>query len=120
MFPGATPREAARQNLTELADTATHPGWLRISTSAVTASVQHSAREESAMAAAATPGPATAGSEAMAALWRAHGSALIQFALKLTLGDWYRAEDIVQETLLRAWYHPEIVGTGHIAVRPWL
>lgn len=72
------------------------------------------------MKVAATPTPATAGSEAMAALWRAHGSALLQFALKLTMGDWYRAEDIVQETLLRAWRHPEIIGTGHDPVRPWL
>jgi RNA polymerase sigma-70 factor (ECF subfamily) len=70
------------------------------------------------MTVAATPAPATAGSEAMTALWRTHGSALLQFALKLTLGDWYRAEDIVQETMVRAWRHPEVVGAGHI--RPWL
>lgn len=69
---------------------------------------------------AATPGAATAASEAMTALWRAHGSALLYFALKLTLGDWYRAEDIVQETLVRAWRHPEIVGAGNTVVRPWL
>lgn len=72
------------------------------------------------MTISATPPRATAGSEAMTALWRAHGGALLQFALKLTLGDWYRAEDIVQETLVRAWRHPEIVGTGYGPVRPWL
>jgi RNA polymerase sigma-70 factor (ECF subfamily) len=65
-------------------------------------------------------GSATASSEAMTELWRRHGTALLRFALKLTLGDKQRAEDIVQETMLRAWRHPEVVGDGDLAVRPWL
>jgi RNA polymerase sigma-70 factor (ECF subfamily) len=64
--------------------------------------------------------PATADSEAISELWRIHGTALMRFALKLTLGDRQRAEDIVQETLLRAWRHPEVVAAGPGAIRPWL
>ena len=79
-------------------------------------------------AAAALPstrpaGPGTtplAGEQALGELWRVHGSALLRFALKLTLGDRQRAEDIVQETLLRAWRHPEVVGTGQAPIRAWL
>jgi RNA polymerase sigma-70 factor, ECF subfamily len=66
------------------------------------------------------PGPGTADDEAISELWQAHGAALLRFALKLTLGDKQRAEDIVQETLVRAWRHPEVVGTGQTAIRPWL
>jgi len=62
----------------------------------------------------------TADEEAVCELWRAHGPALLRLALKLTLGDRQRAEDIVQETLLRAWRHPEVIGTGRTAIRPWL
>jgi RNA polymerase sigma-70 factor (ECF subfamily) len=69
---------------------------------------------------AASTGSATAAPEAMTALCRAHGGALLKYALKLTLGDWYRAEDIVQETLVRAWRYPDIVGTGYGPVRSWL
>jgi RNA polymerase sigma-70 factor (ECF subfamily) len=58
--------------------------------------------------------------EAIRELWQIHGTALIRFALKLTLGDQQRAEDIVQETLLRAWRHPEVVDGGAQAIRPWL
>ena len=65
-------------------------------------------------------GPATADSEAISELWRVHGTALVRFALKLTLGDRQRAEDIVQETLLRAWRRPEVVAAGVNAIRPWL
>lgn len=70
--------------------------------------------------ATANSGRKTADNEAIRELWRVHGAALLRFALKLTLGDRYRAEDIVQETLVRAWRHPEIVGTGGAAIRPWL
>jgi RNA polymerase sigma-70 factor (ECF subfamily) len=64
--------------------------------------------------------PATADSEAIAKLWHRHGDALLRFALKLTRGDRHRAEDIIQETLLRAWRHPEVVGAGDGAIRAWL
>jgi RNA polymerase sigma-70 factor, ECF subfamily len=64
--------------------------------------------------------PPTAGDDAIAELWRRHGDALLRFALKLTRGDRQRAEDIVQETLLRAWRHPEVVGSGDRAIRAWL
>ena len=62
----------------------------------------------------------TADSEAMAEVWRLHGAMLLQFALKLTRGDKQRAEDIVQESLVRAWRHPEVVGNGRQPIRSWL
>ena len=62
----------------------------------------------------------TAAADAMSTLWRLHGGALLRFALKLTLGDRQRAEDIVQEALLRAWRHPEVVDGREHLVRPWL
>jgi RNA polymerase sigma-70 factor, ECF subfamily len=58
--------------------------------------------------------------EPISEVWRTHGSALLRFAQKLTLGDRQRAEDIVQETLLRAWRHPEVLGTGRTPIRAWL
>jgi RNA polymerase sigma-70 factor (ECF subfamily) len=62
----------------------------------------------------------TADSEAMRQVWQLHGAALMRFALRLTLGDKQRAEDIVQETLVRAWRHPEVVGSGQQPIRSWL
>jgi RNA polymerase sigma-70 factor, ECF subfamily len=64
--------------------------------------------------------PATADGEAMRQVYQLHGPVLTRFALKLTLGDQQRAEDIVQETLLRAWRHPEVVANGRQPIRPWL
>jgi hypothetical protein len=43
----------------------------------------------------------------MRVLYHGHAAALLRYALRLT-GVRARAEDGVQETLLRAWQHPEI------------
>ena len=58
--------------------------------------------------------------ESMSELWRVNGAALTRFALKLTLGDRHRAEDIIQETLVRAWRHPEVVDGRADLIRSWL
>jgi RNA polymerase sigma-70 factor, ECF subfamily len=57
--------------------------------------------------------------ETLAALYANHGGELRRFANNLT-GDHGRAEDVVQETMLRAWYHPEAVGGHHATPRTWL
>jgi RNA polymerase sigma-70 factor (ECF subfamily) len=53
-------------------------------------------------------------------LYDAHAAALFAFALRLTRGDRGRAEDIVQETLVRAWQHPQALEPSRGAARPWL
>ncbi|MFF5447877.1 sigma-70 family RNA polymerase sigma factor [Streptomyces sp. NPDC012888] len=58
--------------------------------------------------------------EALAELQREHGRALFGFLLGLTHGDAQRAEDLVQETLVRAWQHPEALESAHASIRPWL
>ena len=49
-----------------------------------------------------------------------HADALWSFCLRLTRGDANRAEDIAQETLLRAWKHPSVLGREPDGVRAWL
>jgi RNA polymerase sigma-70 factor (ECF subfamily) len=49
-----------------------------------------------------------------------HADALWSFCLRLTRGDAGRAEDIAQETLLRAWKHPSVLGREPEGVRAWL
>jgi RNA polymerase sigma-70 factor, ECF subfamily len=79
------------------------------------------APEQAAPAASrAAVAAAVADEESIRAIWREHRTALTRFALKLTLGDLQRAEDIVQETLVRAWRHPEVAGGDPKAIRPWL
>ena len=51
-------------------------------------------------------------------LYDEHGAALWRYAWRLT-GDASRAEDVVQETLLRAWQHPEVT-EGERSARAWL
>ncbi|MFD9411860.1 sigma-70 family RNA polymerase sigma factor [Streptomyces sp. NPDC059989] len=57
---------------------------------------------------------------ALARLHSEHGKALYGFLLGLTFGDRHRAEDLLQETLFRAWKHPEALESGHASMRPWL
>ncbi|HEV7851279.1 MAG TPA: sigma-70 family RNA polymerase sigma factor [Mycobacterium sp.] len=54
----------------------------------------------------------------MRVLYQEHGPALWRYAVRLT-GDPARAEDVVQETLLRAWQHPEVTD-GDRPARAWL
>ena len=71
-------------------------------------------------AAASPPHGARRGSgEMLTALYTDHGSALRRFAARLT-GDPGRAEDIVQETMLRAWRHPDRVTGRTGAPMAWL
>lgn len=57
-------------------------------------------------------------SDLMRELYNEHGGALWRYACRLT-GDKARAEDVVQETLLKAWQHPE-VAEGERSARAWL
>ncbi len=58
--------------------------------------------------------------ELLRALHAEHGGALFAHALRLSNGDRQRAEDLVQETLLRAWRHPEALDPSRGPVRAWL
>ncbi|MEV8098117.1 sigma-70 family RNA polymerase sigma factor [Streptomyces sp. TLI_235] len=67
-------------------------------------------------------GPAAApDEELMRALYRDHAGPLLGFVLRLVGGDRQRAEDVVQETLVRAWrniHRLDETATG--SLRPWL
>jgi RNA polymerase sigma-70 factor (ECF subfamily) len=57
----------------------------------------------------------------LAELYAVHAESLQRFAIRLTGGDRQRAEDIVQETLVRAWRHQRSLRpSGVPAMRPWL
>ena len=67
----------------------------------------------------------TAGTEqdVMRALHDEHAAALWAFAVRLTGGDRVAAEDVVQETLLRAWRNPRspvFTSEQHGSARGWL
>jgi RNA polymerase sigma-70 factor (ECF subfamily) len=55
----------------------------------------------------------------MRVLYDEHAAALWRYAMRLT-GDTARAEDVVQETLLRAWRHPEVTDESERSARAWL
>jgi RNA polymerase sigma-70 factor, ECF subfamily len=52
-------------------------------------------------------------------LYSEHAGALLRYAMRLT-GDRARAEDVVQETLLRAWQHPDVFDDSERSPRAWL
>ncbi|MEU3649859.1 sigma-70 family RNA polymerase sigma factor [Lentzea sp. NPDC034063] len=53
-------------------------------------------------------------------LYRTHGQMLLSYVTRLTGGDWATAEDVVQETFMRAWQHPEVFRRSDRPVRGWL
>ncbi|MCW2906504.1 MAG: polymerase, sigma-24 subunit, subfamily [Actinomycetia bacterium] len=53
-------------------------------------------------------------------LYVAHGPALLRLTTALTGGDRGRAEDLVQETMLRAWTHRSNLSLQHRSPRAWL
>jgi RNA polymerase sigma-70 factor, ECF subfamily len=63
---------------------------------------------------------ATASETLMRVLYDEHAGALLGYVSRLTAGDRQRAEDIVQETFLRAWRHPEALAAERGSLRPWL
>ena len=63
---------------------------------------------------------AAAREESLRALYDAHAPVLLAYAVRLTDGDRTRAEDIVQETLLRAWRNLDRLAADARPVRPWL
>jgi RNA polymerase sigma-70 factor, ECF subfamily len=73
------------------------------------------------------PGPVTPDQasrrrdEVLTRLYAEHAAPLMAFVLRLTGGDRQRAEDVVQETLLRAWRHADRLGGQEgRSPRPWL
>ena len=72
------------------------------------------------MAKARRAGRASDGDEALIqAVYREHGRAMLAYATRL-LGDRAAAEDVVQEALIRAWRHPEVLTNGKGSIRGWL
>lgn len=53
-------------------------------------------------------------------LYAEHGPALLRLATAVTDGDHGRAEDLVQETMLRAWTHRAHLDIQHRSPRAWL
>lgn len=75
-------------------------------------------RDDTAVAAhRSTPAP---DEELMRVLYREHAGPLFGFVLRLVAGDRHRAEDVVQETLLRAWRHADELSAASGSLRPWL
>jgi RNA polymerase sigma-70 factor (ECF subfamily) len=65
-------------------------------------------------------GTESAGEIRLRRLYAEHGSMLLAYSTRLCNGDRQRGEDIVQETLVRAWRHPLPAGATADAERAWL
>ncbi|MGE2689530.1 sigma-70 family RNA polymerase sigma factor [Mycolicibacterium pulveris] len=63
--------------------------------------------------------PEATDANVMRLLYDEHAAAIWRYAVRLT-GDTARAEDVVQETLLRAWRHPEVTADRERSARAWL
>lgn len=58
--------------------------------------------------------------DALRELYQTQAPSLLGYVVRLTNGDRHRAEDILQETLLRAWRHPEARSDDGRWRRQWL
>jgi len=65
------------------------------------------------------PGPAEGDEALIRLLYQEHGKALLAYATRLTKDQWV-AEDIVQETLLRAWRNAAALDEQVGSIRGWL
>jgi RNA polymerase sigma-70 factor (ECF subfamily) len=65
-------------------------------------------------------GPVDDAEETIDLLYRRHSGALFSYLVRLSLGDHRLAEDILQETLLRAWTHLRRHPTAADEFRPWM
>jgi RNA polymerase sigma-70 factor (ECF subfamily) len=63
---------------------------------------------------------ASADAERLRILYADHAGPLLGYVLKLTNGDRAQAEDVVQETFLRAWQHSEAFAPDRGSPRAWL
>jgi RNA polymerase sigma-70 factor (ECF subfamily) len=68
------------------------------------------------------PGAGRAGADddVVSALYRAYRDPLLAFVLRLTAGDREHAEDVVQETLVRAWREAGRLDLSGPSLMPWL
>jgi RNA polymerase sigma-70 factor (ECF subfamily) len=60
------------------------------------------------------------GDALLRALYDQHAAVLWSFVVPLTGGDRMQAQDVVQETMLRAWKHPEVLAQSQRSARSWL
>jgi RNA polymerase sigma-70 factor, ECF subfamily len=56
----------------------------------------------------------------MQALYDAHATAVYRFLLRLTFGERQAAEDLTQETMIRAWRKIDGLNANIATLRPWL
>jgi RNA polymerase sigma-70 factor (ECF subfamily) len=82
--------------------------------------VTDAVRQRMTAARAGRSGVPTSDGELMRALHDQHARALWSYAVHLTGGDRARAEDVVQETMLRAWKHPQVLDQSEGSARAWL
>jgi RNA polymerase sigma-70 factor, ECF subfamily len=66
------------------------------------------------------PGRETLDEQELAELYRRHAGTILRMLTRGTGTDRGHAEDILQETLIRAWQHPESVARGLDQALPWL
>lgn len=62
---------------------------------------------------------ATLDDDLVRTLYAEHAGPLLGYVMRLT-GDRQQAEDVVQETMLRAWRNPQAIDNSAGSLRPWL